>query len=298
MRKIIKKGDSGEDVQFIQRALKLKADGRFGPITEAAVRKFQGDNGLRIDGIVGPQTQTILFKGELEDLIDTQITETLFETILLDPNEYHRGPNKPEYVFIHHTSSWHDPIKVVKDWNDDSRGRIATEFVIGGQSVRGNDTKWDGKIIKCIPDGGYGSHLGAVGSRHMHINSVGIELNNFGFLTKVGNIYKTYVGTIVQPDQVCDLGYKWRGHRYWHNYSDSQIESLRELLYFVGDRDGIDISKGLQEFLKQGKPEDAFGYKEDAFSGKIKGVLSHSNVRRDKTDCYPHPKLIEMLKSL
>lgn len=298
MRKIIKRGDVGEDVKLIQRALKIKDTGKFGPITETAVRKFQGDNGLFIDGRVGPNTQRALFKDDLEDLIDTQITETLFETILLDSDEYHRGPNRPEYIFIHHTSGWNNPISVVKDWNDDTRGRIATEFVIGGQSVRGNDTKWDGKIIKCLPDGGHGAHLGAVGSRAMHINSVGIELNNFGFLTKVGEIYKTYTGTIVHPDQVCDLGYKWRGHRYWHNYSDSQIESLRELIQFISNRNGIDVSKGLQEFLKQGKPQDAFEYKADAFTGKIKGILSHSNVRRDKTDCYPHPKLIEMLKSL
>jgi hypothetical protein len=298
MRKIIKKGDSGEDVKLIQKELKLKVDGKFGPKTELAVKQFQGNNGLFIDGIVGVQTQIALFKDGLEDLIDTQVTETLFETILLDPDEYHRGPNRPEWIFLHHTAGWNNPIKVVKDWNDDSRGRIATEFVIGGQSVKGDDTKWDGKIIKCLPDGGHGAHLGAVGSREMHINSVGIELNNFGFLTKVGNTYKTYVGTIVHPDQVCDLGYKWRGHRYWHNYSDAQIESLRELLHFISDRDGIDVSKGLQEFLKQDKPQDAFEYKADAFAGKIKGILSHSNVRKDKTDCYPHPKLIEMLKSL
>jgi len=28
------------------------------------------------------------------------------------------------------------------------------------------------------------------------------------------------------------------------------------------------------------------------------GVFTHNSVRKDKVDVYPHPKLIEMLKSL
>ena len=51
-----KKGDRGEMVKQIQRALHLLPDGIFGKITEEAVRAFQSDNGLKVDGIVGPAT--------------------------------------------------------------------------------------------------------------------------------------------------------------------------------------------------------------------------------------------------
>ncbi len=43
-------------VALLQQALHLQADGEFGPLTEAAVRRLQARNGLTVDGIVGPET--------------------------------------------------------------------------------------------------------------------------------------------------------------------------------------------------------------------------------------------------
>lgn len=54
--KSIKKGDKGDKVKQIQKALKITADGDFGPATELSVMKFQGQNSLGIDGVVGPNT--------------------------------------------------------------------------------------------------------------------------------------------------------------------------------------------------------------------------------------------------
>jgi len=34
----------------------VRADGIFGPKTEAAVKQFQGSHGLVVDGIAGPET--------------------------------------------------------------------------------------------------------------------------------------------------------------------------------------------------------------------------------------------------
>lgn len=54
------KGMRGEDVKRLQRALKIEADGMYGPATEAAVREFQSENGLTVDGIAGKFTKEAL----------------------------------------------------------------------------------------------------------------------------------------------------------------------------------------------------------------------------------------------
>jgi hypothetical protein len=55
--KWLRNGSTGDNVKYLQAALGgLKVDGIFGPITQAAVRKFQKQQGIQIDGVVGPQT--------------------------------------------------------------------------------------------------------------------------------------------------------------------------------------------------------------------------------------------------
>jgi peptidoglycan hydrolase-like protein with peptidoglycan-binding domain len=60
-------GSTGPDVRRLQRVLveiKLldftRIDGDFGSVTEGVVKGFQQDNGLAVDGIVGPQTWSAL----------------------------------------------------------------------------------------------------------------------------------------------------------------------------------------------------------------------------------------------
>lgn len=59
----LKKGDTGEGVKFLQRRLSLKEDGIFGPLTEEAVKEFQQEHGLVVDGIVGDKTWALLTSG-------------------------------------------------------------------------------------------------------------------------------------------------------------------------------------------------------------------------------------------
>ena len=63
----LKKGDTGNDVVLQQALAQLglltsAADGIYGTGTMSAVRKFQQNNGLDVDGIAGSKTQELLFE--------------------------------------------------------------------------------------------------------------------------------------------------------------------------------------------------------------------------------------------
>lgn len=49
-------GLKGTIVKWVQRRVGVSDDGDFGPVTEAAVKKFQAGHGLVDDGVVGPAT--------------------------------------------------------------------------------------------------------------------------------------------------------------------------------------------------------------------------------------------------
>lgn len=52
----LKKGSKGSDVKKLQTALKITADGDFGPITEKAVKAYQTKKGIVVTGIVDETT--------------------------------------------------------------------------------------------------------------------------------------------------------------------------------------------------------------------------------------------------
>jgi hypothetical protein len=293
---VLKKGSRGDDVKTLQQFLGLTDDGIFGSGTDAAVKNWQVTNGLTADGIVGPKTWDAMGIASTDNSEKIYTTENglTIEKYFLPSDEYMTGPTSKEYCFIHHTAGWHKPKPIVDSWGRDSRGKVATEFVMGGQSVKGNDSRYDGQMIQCIPEGGYGWHLGKNGSRHMHTHSVGIEVCNFGYI-KNG---KTYAGTTVAESQITKLKKPFRGYVEWHRYSDEQINQLKKWILWIAERDNIDIHKGLVEWIHKKGGHAAFEFNEDAFYGKVKGLLTHTNTRKDKFDMFPQDELIDMLVSL
>ena len=63
--RLLRNGSTGADVGRVQQALKarnpnLAIDNRFGPDTERSVRAFQRSQGITVDGIVGPETLSLI----------------------------------------------------------------------------------------------------------------------------------------------------------------------------------------------------------------------------------------------
>ena len=292
---ILKLGSKGKEVKELQEFLGLNTDGDFGPKTDAAVKKWQKKNGLTPDGIVGPKIWNAmgLATTDLSENVYTTENGLVIHRHFLPIGEYKEGPIKAEWVFLHHTAGWHNPYNTINNWGKDNRGAIATEFVLGGPSIKGNDDKYDGEMVQAFPEGNYGWHLGVNGSQKMHKNSVAIEVCNFGYVVNG----KAYQGTPVVESQIVELSKPFRGHKTWHRYSDTQISKLHKWILWIGERDSIDVRAGLPELVKE-KGADAFEFNENAYYGKVKGLWTHTNTRKDKVDMFPQQELMDMLMSL
>ena len=307
MVNLLKEGSSGFKVKDLQRKLGIEIDGKFGPLTKSAVIKFQLLHNLKPDGIVGAQTWASLMGPKIDlEAIDqsTDTNEQYFETNFnqkihkyhLPKGEYvHKKYGQNEYFFLHHTAGGDNPYKCIDQWSRDSRGRVSTEFVLGGQNYRTGDDEYDGVMVQAFPETGYGWHLGKTGSGHMVKHSVGLEICSIGYLDD--NHY-SYVGRKAHESQVITLDKPFRRKKHWHKYSDKQIEEIAKLIEYVSERDQIDMRFGLKQWILEQGPIKAFGFQEDAYYGKVKGLLSHTNVRKGKMDVYPDERLIDVILSL
>jgi len=78
-----------------------------------------------------------------------------------------------------------------------------------------------------------------------------------------------------------------RGFKYYHNYTNAQIDAVRELLILWNQRYNIPLAYHA----------DIWDVTPRALRGES-GVFTHNSVRYDKVDVYPHPKMVAMLQSL
>jgi hypothetical protein len=290
---VLKKGSKGESVKTLQEFLKLTVDGIFGSKTESAVKSYQKKVGLLPDGIVGEKTWAVMGILNTDNAENQEVENALeIKKYFMPEGTYFKGPVKKQWIYLHHTAGWHNPYQVADMWARDTRGNVGTEFVLGGQSVKDSNAKFDGELIQVFPEFGYGWHTGT-GNSVMHRNSVAIEVCNFGGI-KDG---KTYVGVKADPSQIVTLAKPFRGYKQWHRYSDKQIKVLRNWILYCAERYNIDPRVGLVEWVKE-KGADGFDVLNLAYAEKNPGMYSHTNVIRGKVDMFPQQELIDMLLSL
>jgi N-acetyl-anhydromuramyl-L-alanine amidase AmpD len=216
----------------------------------------------------------------------------------LNEDQYIPEDIKPVQIFIHHTAGNSNPFRVVDFWNSNPE-RVGTPFVIGGEPTKdkhGVEQWHDGAIIQAFSSKKWGYHLGLqqstftkYGIKYSSLDkaSVGIEINNWGGLQLKDGKYFTYVGTVVDADEVIEYPKAFRGFKFFHKYTDKQIENTVRLLKYLCEKYGI--SKAYNE--------DMWDMSSNALKG-ANGIWTHVAVRSDKSDCHPQPELIEALKAL
>lgn len=213
----------------------------------------------------------------------------------LSDKQYVKEETKKVQIVLHHTAGNSSGVSTIKMWDADDRGRIATCVTVSGKGVSTNT--FDGEICQAFSSKNWAYHLGikpdvfrAQGLPYKSLDpiSIGIEICNWGPLTKKGDKFYNYVDRLVPNDQVCTLEKPYKGFVHYHAYTDAQLESVRQLLVYWGKLWNIPLIYNEQDMWQVSK---------NALSA-VPGVYTHNSYRKDKTDISPQPKMIEMLKSL
>lgn len=203
----------------------------------------------------------------------------------LSNDQFIQEEHPKKQIYLHHTAGGGNPVAVA-NYFQQKEGKVATAFVIGEK----------GTIVQLFSSKHWAYHLGlkpevfaemGVTYRSLDKISIGIEICNFGPLKKQNGYFINYVGGRVDRSQVTELNGKYKGHIFWQRYTDEQIESTRQLLVYLCDAYGI--SKDYFDSI--------FDIDKRALRGE-NGIFTHNSVRHDKSDIYPCPRMIEMLKNL
>ncbi len=294
------------NIKEIQQKLGIPVTGVLDEFTQAAWRNYCLRNNLKYEILVGePETEEEKHDQTLGFLSTDLSSLPQIKTKLLSPNEYMKTTAKKEWLFLHFTAGWDNPYNVVSDWENDSRGQVGTQFVIGGKHAQTLKDQYDGEIVQCMPNYQcYGWHLG-IGNTSVHRNSVGIEVCNVGPIKKVGNDYLMWANKKVNPSEIIDLKREYRGFRYFQKLTDDQLHSLNFLITKIANDTGIDVRKGLKDRIAKLGKDKAFDFDQDIKDGKVKGLFVHTNVSGknrfggyEKFDFPPMDNLIDLINSL
>jgi N-acetylmuramoyl-L-alanine amidase len=169
--------------------------------------------------------------------------------------------NRPDTLVIHYTAgrSLDSSVNTLRDPNV----KASAHLVIGR----------DGKIVQLIPFNKIAWHAGTSewnGRSGLNKYSIGIEIDNAGLLTKVGDTYKTWFGTTIDKDDVL-----YGTHRnqstpnYWHTFSEKQIEVVFDVCQVLRDKYGITTIVGHEEIAPERKVDPGPAFPLDKLRGKL-----------------------------
>lgn len=191
-------------------------------------------------------------------------------TLRLTDDRYVKEEHPKKQIYLHHTVG--GSAKSSFDWWQSQPSRIATAYLIDR----------DGTIYEVFDPKYWAWHLG-VNNRKYDQQSIGIELCNFGGLVKKDD--KLYILDGVQEFKGKHLTKSWRTYEHWEAYTDKQQEATRWLVNSLCDQ--FNIPKKIVE-------GDHLRF--DLSLLDFEGIVSHCNVRNDKTDVHPGFDFFELKK--
>lgn len=187
------------------------------------------------------------------------------KTMRLKDNLFVPVETKKDLIVLHFTAGG-SAKSAFTSWSV-TTSRIATAFIL--------DT--DGIVYEVFDPKYYAFHLGIKGTHVIDKRSIGIEIANFGPLKKKNGQLYSWPKDFNNPYNLPAIEAKYRGFDYWAAYTEAQAAAIGPLVDLLCERYGIPNQKPY--------PKERLQY--DIRYMSWKGIASHQNYRRDKTDVGP-----------
>lgn len=287
-----------------------------------ALAKSHLDKTISIDGWWGPHTentlkelqQTVMFnggktvEGQLQQAIEyLQLKDLNLERVGVPKHgiEFHYAwdeTNDLDQGKGHSAFYWESTVKDTIVWHhaasDTTAQRLASFFSRKDYATHFGVSR-DGRIVQMAPIDHWSWHLNMGGNFVLPQNAewrmarrtIGIELMSYGALEEKNGIFYSSTRRVVPRDEVEDLGFYFRGYRYFQKYTPQQIESCEWLMrYFYSELPAFKKRYDNYNILVD---DNWFDYSFDAVNGR-RPMFPHSAVRA-KTDIYPSRAFMDML---
>ena len=197
----------------------------------------------------------------------------------LDNDDYTAQASVKRMIVLHHTASGIGTDGDVQTWKRTPE-KVATAFI----------AERNGQIVQCFPSAHWAFHLGC----NWHLwprydkESVGIEIDSWGYLTKKGDKFFSWAGVEVAAENVQYYPEKFRGQHYYEKYTADQIQATKDLLVYLGQKFNIPLKYNYVDMFQVS----------DRARWLDAGIYGHCSFRADKSDVHPQPELIKMLESI
>lgn len=187
---------------------------------------------------------------------------------LLHDNQYYHTITEKKRIVLHHTSGRSAQSSI--DWWNMKPDHISTPYIIPR----------NGEIWELFNPQYWAYALGINSSWHEK-KSIHIELANSGGLNLINGKYYTWYGEEIPKENVITYKQKHRGFYYYERYTDKQICALIDLIDYLSEKFDIEI-------------EDVKTFWWYDYKSK-KSLISHTTLRKDKSDIHPQPNLIKAI---
>lgn len=189
---------------------------------------------------------------------------------MIKDTEFFQEETKKESIVLHHTVSDGKADSVINWWENDGV-RVAVSYII----------EKDGSVVQVFPDKYWSWHIGAGSNKNHNKRSIGIEIINIGALTKSGNEYTWGRKPTIYTGKIFEVPKEWRGYKYFASYTGIQLKATAMLCALLCRAHNIPT-------------QVVSTYEYDKTLLDFKGIVSHHNLRQDKSDVSPAFDLIKL----